>query len=250
MAGRNKKQLKGSPIGNQLDALASLMSQSNDIEMAPIERNAGYSYAKRDWDEIRKAYILGKRIIEKDENGIERIWSENYTVNELAELFEIPYRVMSSKAHFEGWKGLREAYLVKVQKDSIDRELGYFASEELRAQQQALQATKNIANLVNISLNRKYGALLEAYEESGEDTFYIELDQPVILEDLNEAVKLLSNNYKLQKTVMESVPRTDTEMLDELNKTKAVSSLSDRKEREKLKTLLMQKLKMLNSLDD
>lgn len=247
MARRKKAQ---GTIGDQLAALSKLNEENGDFETLRIERRATYNYAKVDWNEVRKAYILGKRVIEKDELGIERIWSENYTKAELAELFDIPYKQVSDKSNYENWNGLREAYIVKTQQQGLERELSYFANEELQAQQQALGMTKKITTLVNLRLQAKYGNLLEAYDESAEDILEEILEQIPDMEELSDMLGVLSSAYKVQKQILTEVPRTDTEMLDELNQRKAVNSLQNKAERDKLKEMLMSKMRMLSSLDD
>jgi hypothetical protein len=72
----------------------------------------------------------------------------------------------------------------------------------------------------------------------------------VNLKALNEGIKGLKALHELHSKVMENAPKTNQELLDQLNRSKTVERLKNPKERQRLQTELQKKLAMLAQIEE
>ena len=235
-------------IKDKLSALESLNSDMAELEEVQTiirgkKRNGGI-----DWNEVRKAYVYGKRTSETDAvSGITRIWTETYSYKELAEIFEITPNKLITKAVDEGWYDFRQAYLARATEDSFEREMSYYENEDLLAEQTALGTSKKIVRLVNRAIENKYGQLLSSQPD---DVGYgEEEDTNIDLKDLDKALTILQGVYTLQNKVLKEAPRNAGEILREVTKKKNIGKLGDERERERLKKDMMKTLRLLNTIE-
>ncbi len=72
----------------------------------------------------------------------------------------------------------------------------------------------------------------------------------VNLKALTEGIKGLKMLHEMHGKVMEQAPKTNQELLDQLNRSKTVERLKNPKEREKLQKELQKKLQLLSQIEE
>jgi hypothetical protein len=102
--------------------------------------------------------------------------------------------------------------------------------------------------LINLGIEQKYGDLLEAMD-SNDDIDFREYEK-VDLKALNEGIKGLKALHELHGKVMENAPKTNQELLDQLNRSKTVEKLKNPKERQRLQSELQKKLALLSQIEE
>jgi hypothetical protein len=239
--------MANSPIEQKLKSLRNLNSNQPELQKITIHKANKTSWIN--WNHIRNAYVLGKRIEEFDEEtGHTRIWSESYNLEELAEEFGVGISQLTKKSAIEGWGQLRNSYLARVQEEALGRELGYFTNEESEAEANTLAIIRKGVRLINLGIEQKYGDLLEAMD-SNDDIDFREYEK-VDLKALNEGIKGLKALHELHGKVMENAPKTNQELLDQLNRSKTVEKLKNPKERQRLQSELQKKLALLSQIEE
>jgi hypothetical protein len=239
--------MANSPIEQKLKSLRNLNSNQPELQKITIHKANKTSWIN--WNHIRNAYVLGKRIEEFDEEtGHTRIWSESYNLEELAEEFGVGISQLTKKSAIEGWGQLRNSYLARVQEEALGRELGYFTNEESEAEANTLAIIRKGVRLINLGIEQKYGDLLEAMD-SNDDIDFREYEK-VDLKALNEGIKGLKALHELHYKVMENAPKTNQELLEQLNRSKTVERLKNPKERQRLQTELQKKLALLSQIEE
>ncbi len=239
--------MANSPIEQKLKSLRNLNSNQPELQKITIHKANKTSWIN--WNHIRNAYVLGKRIEEFDEEtGHTRIWSESYNLEELAEEFGVGISQLTKKSAIEGWGQLRDSYLARVQEEALGRELGYFTNEESEAEANTLAIIRKGVRLINLGIEQKYGDLLEAMD-SNDDIDFREYEK-VDLKALNEGIKGLKALHELHGKVMENAPKTNQELLEQLNRSKTVERLKNPKERQRLQTELQKKLALLSQIEE
>jgi len=234
-------------VTQKLQSLRNLNSNQPEMQKITVHKLSKTSWVN--WTDIQRAYILGKRIEEFDEEtGHTRIWSESYNLEELAREFGVGISQLTKKSAIEGWGGLRDSYLARVQEEALGVELGYFTNEESETEANSLAIIRKGMKLVNLGLEQKYGDLLEAMDADGD----VDLREyeTVDLKALNEGVKVLKTLHDLHGKVMGQAPKTNQELLDQLNRSKTVERLKNPKEREKLQKELQKKLQLLSQIEE
>lgn len=234
-------------VTQKLQSLRNLNSDQPEMQKITVHKLSKTSWVN--WTDIQRAYILGKRIEEFDEEtGHTRIWSESYNLEELAREFGVGISQLTKKSAIEGWGGLRDSYLARVQEEALGVELGYFTNEESETEANSLAIIRKGMKLVNLGLEQKYGDLLEAMDADGD----VDLREyeTVDLKALNEGIKVLKTLHDLHGKVMEQAPKTNQELLDQLNRSKTVERLKNPKEREKLQKELQKKLQLLSQIEE
>jgi hypothetical protein len=236
-----------SPIEQKLQSLRNLNSGQPEMQKITIHKLSKTSWVN--WSDIRNAYVLGKRIEEFDEEtGHTRIWSESYNLEELADEFGVGISQLTKKSAIEGWGQLRNSYLARVQEEALGRELGYFTNEESEAEANSLAIIRKGMKLINLGLEQRYGDLLEAMD-SNDDIDFREYEK-VDLKALNEGIKGLKALHELHGKVMENAPKTNQELLEQLNRSKTVEKLKNPKERQRLQVELQKKLALLSQIEE
>jgi len=239
--------MANSPIEQKLKSLRNLNSNQPELQKITIHKANKTSWIN--WNHIRNAYVLGKRIEEfNEETGHTRIWSESYNLEELADEFGVGISQLTKKSAIEGWGQLRNSYLARVQEEALGRELGYFTNEESEAEANTLAIIRKGVRLINLGIEQKYGDLLEAMD-SNDDIDFREYEK-VDLKALNEGIKGLKALHELHGKVMENAPKTNQELLEQLNRSKTVERLKNPKERQRLQTELQKKLALLSQIED
>jgi len=236
-----------SPIEQKLKSLRNLNSGQPELQKLTIHKLSKTSWVN--WNHIRQAYILGKRIEEFDEEtGHTRIWSESYNLEELAREFGVGVSQLTKKSAIEGWGGLRDSYLARVQEEALGTELGYFTNEESETEANSLAIIRKGMKLINLGLEQEYGDLLEAVDADGD----VDLREysKVNLKALAEGIKGLKALHELHGKIMENAPKTNQELLEQLNRSKTVERLKNPKEREKLQKELQKKLQLLSQIEE
>jgi hypothetical protein len=239
--------MANSPIEQKLQSLRSLNSNQPELQKITIHKANKTSWIN--WNHIRNAYVLGKRIEEFDEEtGHTRIWSESYNLQELAEEFGVGVSQLTKKSAIEGWGGLRDSYLARVQEEALGTELGYFTNEESETEANSLAIIRKGMKLINLGLEQEYGDLLEAMDADGD----VDLREysKVNLKALTEGIKGLKMLHEMHGKVMEQAPKTNQELLETLNRSKTVEKLKNPKEREKLQKELQKKLQLLSQIEE
>lgn len=233
-------------VTQKLQSLRNLNSDQPEMQKITVHKLSKTSWVN--WTDIQRAYILGKRIEEFDEEtGHTRIWSESYNLEELAREFGVGISQLTKKSAIEGWGGLRDSYLARVQEEALGVELGYFTNEESETEANSLAIIRKGMKLINLGLEQKYGDLLEAMDADGD----VDLREyeTVDLKALNEGIKGLKALHEIHGKVMEQAPKTNQELLDQLNRSKTVERLKNPKEREKLQKELQKKLQLLSQIE-
>jgi hypothetical protein len=239
--------MANSSIEQKLKSLRNLNSNQPELQKITIHKANKTSWIN--WNHIRNAYVLGKRIEEfNEETGHTRIWSESYNLEELADEFGVGISQLTKKSAIEGWGGLRDSYLARVQEEALGTELGYFTNEESEAEANTLAIIRKGVRLINLGIEQKYGDLLEAMD-SNDDIDFREYEK-VDLKALNEGIKGLKALHELHGKVMENAPKTNQELLEQLNRSKTVERLKNPKERQRLQTELQKKLAMLAQIEE
>ena len=239
--------MANSSIEQKLKSLRNLNSNQPELQKITIHKANKTSWIN--WNHIRNAYVLGKRIEEfNEETGHTRIWSESYNLEELADEFGVGISQLTKKSAIEGWGGLRDSYLARVQEEALGTELGYFTNEESEAEANTLAIIRKGVRLINLGIEQKYGDLLEAMD-SNDDIDFREYEK-VDLKVLNEGIKGLKALHELHGKVMENAPKTNQELLEQLNRSKTVERLKNPKERQRLQTELQKKLAMLAQIEE
>jgi hypothetical protein len=239
--------MANSPIEQKLKSLRNLNSNQPELQKITIHKANKTSWIN--WNHIRNAYVLGKRIEEFDEEtGHTRIWSESYNLEELADEFGVGISQLTKKSAIEGWGQLRNSYLARVQEEALGRELGYFTNEESEAEANTLAIIRKGVKLINLGIEQKYGDLLEAMD-SNDDIDFREYEK-VDLKALNEGIKGLKALHELHGKVMENAPKTNQELLEQLNRSKTVEKLKNPKERQRLQSELQKKLALLSQIEE
>jgi hypothetical protein len=234
-------------IEQKLQSLRNLNSEQPEMQKITIHKLSKTSWVN--WTDIKRAYILGKRIEEFDEEtGHTRIWSESYNLQELAEEFGVGVSQLTKKSATEGWGGLRDSYLARVQEEALGTELGYFTNEESETEANSLAIIRKGMKLINLGLEQEYGDLLEAVDADGD----VDLREysKVNLKALTEGIKGLKMLHEMHSKVMEQAPKTNQELLEQLNRSKTVERLKNPKEREKLQKELQKKLQLLSQIEE
>jgi hypothetical protein len=234
-------------IEQKLQSLRNLNSDQPEMQKITIHKLSKTSWVN--WTDIKRAYILGKRIEEFDEEtGHTRIWSESYNLEELAREFGVGVSQLTKKSAIEGWGGLRDSYLARVQEEALGTELGYFTNEESETEANSLAIIRKGMKLINLGLEQEYGDLLEAVDADGD----VDLREysKVNLKALTEGIKGLKMLHEMHGKVMEQAPKTNQELLDQLNRSKTVERLKNPKEREKLQKELQKKLQLLSQIEE
>lgn len=234
-------------IEQKLQSLRNLNSGQPEMQKITIHKLSKTSWVN--WSDIRNAYILGKRIEEFDEEtGHTRIWSESYNLEELAREFGVGVSQLTKKSAIEGWGGLRDSYLARVQEEALGTELGYFTNEESETEANSLAIIRKGMKLINLGLEQEYGDLLEAVDADGD----VDLREysKVNLKALTEGIKGLKMLHEMHGNVMEQAPKTNQELLETLNRSKTVERLKNPKEREKLQKELQKKLQLLSQIEE
>lgn len=233
-------------INQKLQSLRNLNSEQPEMQKIIIHKSRKISFVN--WTDVKRAYILGKRIEEFDEQtGHTRIWSESYNLGELALEFGIGDSQLKHKSAIEGWGNLRDSYLARVQEEALGVELGYFANEESETEANSLAIIRKAMRLINLSLEQEYGDLLEAVENDPDADLS---EQPrVNMKSLNEGIKGLKQLHEMHGKVMQSAPKTSMEMLEQFNRGKTVEQMRNPRERQKLQQQLQQKLQLLSQIE-
>jgi hypothetical protein len=234
-------------IEQKLQSLRNLNSDQPEMQKITIHKLSKTSWVN--WTDIKRAYILGKRSEEFDEEtGHTRIWSESYNLEELAREFGVGVSQLTKKSAIEGWGGLRDSYLARVQEEALGTELGYFTTEESETEANSLAIIRKGMKLINLGLEQEYGDLLEAVDADGD----VDLREysKVNLKALTEGIKGLKMLHEMHGKVMEQAPKTNQELLDQLNRSKTVERLKNPKEREKLQKELQKKLQLLSQIEE
>jgi hypothetical protein len=138
--------------------------------------------------------------------------------------------------------------LARVQEEALGRELGYFTNEESEAEANSLAIIRKGMKLINLGLEQRYGDLLEAMD-SNDDIDFREYEK-VDLKALNEGIKGLKALHELHGKVMENAPKTNQELLEQLNRSKTVEKLKNPKERQRLQVELQKKLALLSQIEE
>ena len=236
-----------SRVEQKLQSLRNLNSDQPEMQKITVHKLSKTSWVN--WTDVKRAYILGKRIEEFDEEtGHTRIWSESYNLEELAREFGVGISQLTKKSAIEGWGGLRDSYLARVQEEALGTELGYFTNEESETEANSLAIIRKGMKLINLGLEQRYGDLLEAVDADGD----VDLREyeTVDLKALNEGIKGLKALHEMHGKVMEQAPKTNQELLDQLNRSKTVERLKNPKEREKLQKELQKKLQLLSQIEE
>ena len=236
-----------SRVEQKLQSLRNLNSEQPEMQKITVHKLSKTSWVN--WTDVKRAYILGKRIEEFDEEtGHTRIWSESYNLEELAREFGVGISQLTKKSAIEGWGGLRDSYLARVQEEALGTELGYFTNEESETEANSLAIIRKGMKLINLGLEQRYGDLLEAVDADGD----VDLREygTVDLKALNEGIKGLKALHEMHGKVMEQAPKTNQELLDQLNRSKTVERLKNPKEREKLQKELQKKLQLLSHIEE
>jgi hypothetical protein len=239
--------MANSPIEQKLKSLRNLNSNQPELQKITIHKANKTSWIN--WNHIRNAYVLGKRIEEFDEEtGHTRIWSESYNLEELADEFGVGISQLTKKSAIEGWGQLRNSYLARVQEEALGTELGYFTNEESETEANSLAIIRKGMKLINLGLEQEYGDLLEAVDADGD----VDLREysKVNLKALSEGIKGLKMLHEMHGKVMEQAPKTNQELLEQLNRSKTVERLKNPKEREKLQKELQKKLQLLSQIEE
>jgi len=179
------------------------------------------------WSEIRKEYVLGKRIQLEDGTWV----SEDYTLRDLATKHNVSFNYLKHKSADEGWKKLRKAYLARVDKNNIGQELGLYTTENYQAEVSALNACNKLGIVLEKYISHKFSRILEASEDVQSDGRDIdeELDEqfnavnrttgtPTFITDIQHTVKVANEIYSLQRKIYENSPRTDLNEIEQLTK--------------------------------
>jgi hypothetical protein len=183
------------------------------------------------WTELRKHYILGKRLQLEDGTWV----SEDYTYAQLCEKFsapgcEIKYNTLKTVARQQGWVKLRKAYLMRVNEVNIGMELGLYTQENFQAEVSAMSACDKLGTVLDKYIEHRFGDILEAAEDVGstgletlsEDALAAmsKVNQntgiPIFLNEVKEAVRVASDIYTLQRKIHDNRPQTESEILEEL----------------------------------
>lgn len=234
-------------ITKKLKALRNINDGEDDVQKITVHKLGKVSWIN--WSLIRNSYVLGKRIEETDEKtGRKRIWSESYTLEELAKEYSVGLSQIARRSFMEGWVQLRDSYLSRVQEEALGKELSYFTNEESETEASSLAIIRKSMKLINLGLEQRYGDLLDAMENN-QDVDLKEYNL-VDLKTLNESAKTLKSLAELHTKIMEQAPKTNQELLDSLNKEKAVAKLKDPRERQKMQEELQKKLQLLSQIEE
>jgi hypothetical protein len=211
----------------EIKELNTIMNYESSSEVPlPPEQNPrlkhiyGKTTKKYNWTELRKHWVLGKRIQLEDGTFA----SEDYTYKEFAEKFEVNFTTLRDKVHKDKWQHLRKAYLARVNERNIGQELGLYVQENYQAEIAAVNACNKLGVVLDRYIEHKFGEVLDASEDldnpnylSEETKEYMNMvnnktGTPIFLNEVKEAITVASNIYKLQRQIYENAPKEDMEL--------------------------------------
>lgn len=177
-----------------------------------------------DYSAIKAKFIIGEQSI--DEQGITH--TRDYTLKELAGMFNVSYSGLIAKSAKEQWVLLKTAYRARINEQSEARSLNLYSIEAATADIQGMIATNKLNRLFQRMLNDKYGELLTDENTEGS----------VNPKDLREAVSIAKDLHALSKQITASMPSAESsqKMYQDLHALKR-NTLDPRIQEEKLKKL-------------
>lgn len=196
------------------------------------------------WDTVRKHYIVGERKQLEDNSWV----SEDISLKELSNRYDIAYSTIRKKAHIEGWVKLRKGYLARVNEKNLGFELSFYTQENFAAEIAAMNTCNKLGKVLETYIEGQYGEILresEDLEKGGVDLSDELKDRlgrvnnntgvPVFINELSNAVKVTRDIYDLQRKIYENAPKEDSEVIEEM--TGKTKFNNDREREIKLKQL-------------
>lgn len=184
------------------------------------------------WDLIRQEFIRGK--ITKLEDGT--YTTNDYSLKELANNYEVNYFKLCEVARQQNWKRYRQAYLSRIEDITLQEELGYIDVAEYSAEVNTLNACDKISAIVDTYIESRFGQLLDLTEDTENEFSEEDIEEivgQVDLVELKDAMKLVSDMYKLQKQVTKDT-KSDSELY---KRNKPKSSISDNELKQRVEKL-------------
>ena len=196
-------------MDNILDEIITGNQQTNTpggseiISVKPTEKHA--------WESIRRTFILGEKHSLKDGTVV----NKDYSLAEVARLFNVNYGTLKSRAKREGWSRSRAAYLSRVSPNNLGNDLGYYDEESSTAEARAFAASNKLGTVLDKYINHRYGEILECddiynLDESVQRRLAevnTNTGRPVFISELKEAIEVASNIYKLHRTILSDAPQ-------------------------------------------
>lgn len=137
---------------------------------------------------------------------------------------------MKKVASQQTWSKYRKAYLARVNQINIGQELGLYTQENYQAQIAAINACNKLGTVLDKFIEYKFGDILEMSEDVTDDGTEVpeeisnqmrEVNRatgtPVLLAEIKDAVKVVTDIYNLQQKIYKDAPKGDAEIIEELS---------------------------------
>lgn len=147
------------------------------------------------YEQIRAKYIIGKRDLQED--GTVRI--TDYTLAELAGLYNVYLPSLQLRSGKEKWSLQRAAYKARLQENAENTALNIYLHEGAIADTQAMIATNKLNKIYKMALT-KYDSVIEAYDSDRA----LDDDEKIDIRELKDLLAIGKDLHTLSQQVVKS----------------------------------------------